>query len=146
MLIAARNPVHLLFVQLLLLVLIVNSDALWSEEEHNKNDNHGNNNNNNDGHENVVEYGVDVSFPMHHKKVSTNYNWLPHNQDHTLSIPKEYQDMPLQPLGDRNDFYQRFMDGCEAHHHKSGLCWSTERARVEMSLQQPQAMQVCIHT
>lgn len=26
----------------------------------------------------IVEYGADISFPMHHDVVSTNYPWLPH--------------------------------------------------------------------
>lgn len=26
----------------------------------------------------TVEYGTDISFPMHYDAVSTNYAWLPH--------------------------------------------------------------------
>ena len=43
-----------------------------------------------------VEYGVDVSFPIHRWKVSKNYDWLPHNQDPSLTTPKEYEGEPVQ--------------------------------------------------
>ena len=26
----------------------------------------------------TLEYGADISFPMHQEKVSTNFAWLPH--------------------------------------------------------------------
>lgn len=48
-----------------------------------------------------VEYGVDVSFPMHHAKASDNYAWLPHNLDPSLPVPDRYKGMAVQPLGDR---------------------------------------------
>lgn len=89
-----------------------------------------------------VEYGVDVSMPMHHHKVSTNYPWLEHNE-HPLEYdtPVEYRDMVLQPLGDRQKWYEEFMEGCRNHYGKKGsACDSVERDRVEMSLNQPQSM------
>ena len=93
-----------------------------------------------------VGYGVDVSFPMHYNSVSTNYEWLTHNQDASVSVPKEYQDMVVQPLGNRQAFYEEFMEGCEKHYTKNGKrtgkCWSTEHDRIAMSLRQPQSMQV----
>jgi hypothetical protein len=63
-------------------------------------------------------YGVDVSFPIHHGKISTNYAWLPHNQDSSLPVPKEYEGMPVQYLGDKQGEYDEFMKGCHAHYGK----------------------------
>jgi len=89
-----------------------------------------------------ASYGVDVSFPMHHGKVSNNYDWLPHNQDPGLTVPKEYVDMPVQPLGDRQQIYDDFIDDCVKFYGKRGhRCMDTERDRVDMALRQPQSMQ-----
>jgi len=89
-----------------------------------------------------AEYGVDVSFPMHYASVSTNYDWLPHNQDPTLPTPKEYEDMVTQPLGDREEFYRNFLQGCrDAFGKKGSRCTQNELDRVAMSLRQPQSMQ-----
>jgi hypothetical protein len=89
-----------------------------------------------------VEYGVDVSFPIHHGKISTNYPWLPHNIDPQHQTPREYQDMPAQPLGDRETFYDDFLKSCVKHFGKRGQrCISSENDRVAMSLRQPQSMQ-----
>eukprot|EP00816_Leptocylindrus_hargravesii_P000281 CAMPEP_0196826108 /NCGR_PEP_ID=MMETSP1362-20130617/93443_1 /TAXON_ID=163516 /ORGANISM="Leptocylindrus danicus, Strain CCMP1856" /LENGTH=531 /DNA_ID=CAMNT_0042206649 /DNA_START=118 /DNA_END=1714 /DNA_ORIENTATION=+ len=88
-----------------------------------------------------IEYGVDVSFPMHLPTVSDNYAWLEHNTDLSKPIPKEYQDKPIQPLGNRQQFYEDFMQGCRDHYGKSGkACDATESSRVAMSLRQPQSM------
>ena len=88
-----------------------------------------------------ISYGVDVSFPIHHHKVSTNYDYLPHNVDPTVSTPAKYADMPVQPLGNRQAFYDDFVDGCVKHFGKKGQrCVSTENDRIEMSLRQPQSM------
>lgn len=94
-------------------------------------------------------YGVDVSFPHQHSKVSTNYDYLPHNdpkkssQTHPnyVSPPHEYKDMPVQRLGNRQDFYDTFMEGCR-HHERSehAKCDETERDRIDMNLRQPQSM------
>ena len=91
-----------------------------------------------------VEYGVDVSFPMHHETVSDNYAWLEHNLDPSIPVPEKYKDMPIQPLGDRQSFYNDFLNGCVDHFgSKNGKrCISTEADRIEMSLRQPQSMQV----
>jgi hypothetical protein len=35
----------------------------------------------------TADYGVDVSFPIHHLEVSDNYAWLPHNLDSSLPVP-----------------------------------------------------------
>jgi hypothetical protein len=90
-----------------------------------------------------VEYGVDVSFPIHHARVSTNYPWLEHNLDSSTPTPSQYRDMPIQPLGDRQKFYDDFVAGCVKHFGKKGTrCTMTERDRIEMALRQPQSMQV----
>lgn len=89
------------------------------------------------------EYGVDVSFPMHHMKVSDNYQWLPHNKDpEHWRTPAKFAGTPVQPLGDRQKFYDDFIQGCVKHYGKKGnRCISTEKDRVDMSLRQPQSMQ-----
>jgi hypothetical protein len=80
-----------------------------------------------------VEYGVDVSFPIHHRQPSDNYPWLP--------TPKE--GMAIQPLGDRQTFYKNYIDGCtKAFGSKARRCETNENDRVAMSLRQPQSMQV----
>jgi hypothetical protein len=92
--------------------------------------------------ETPVEYGVDVSFPIHHKAVSTNYPWLAHNQDSSSPTPFKYRDMPIQPLGDRQAVYDDFVDSCVKHFGSKGKrCSQTERDRVDMALRQPQSMQ-----
>jgi len=90
----------------------------------------------------ATDYGADISFPIHHKKLSTNYDWLPHNVDPDNNpTPKEYENMPVQPLGDKQKFYDDFLDGCRKHYgRKGGACDSTESDRIAMSLRQPQAM------
>ena len=50
-------------------------------------------------------YGVDISWPIQHGKVSSNFPWLSHNVDPQNPIPEEYKDMPIQPLGDRQKKY-----------------------------------------
>lgn len=59
-----------------------------------------------------VEYGVDISFPIHHDTVSKNYAWLPHNLDPSIPTPKEFVDVPVQPLGDRQKVYDDFLQSC----------------------------------
>jgi prolyl 4-hydroxylase len=90
-----------------------------------------------------VSYGVDVSFPIHYNHVSDNYAWLPHNVDpQNHPTPDKYKDMPVQPLGDRQSFYNDFINGCVEHFGTKGRrCLETERDRYEMSLRQPQSMQ-----
>jgi hypothetical protein len=65
---------------------------------------------------NEPTYGVDVSFPIHHEKISTNYAWLPHNLDEDVETPKEYEGMPVQYLGKRQEWYDEFMMGCHEHY------------------------------
>jgi hypothetical protein len=90
----------------------------------------------------TTRYGVDVSFPMHYNAVSDNYDWLPHNMDPSLPVPDKYKDKPVQPLGDRQKFYDEFLDGCVKYFGKQGKrCVTTERDRIDMALRQPQSMQ-----
>lgn len=88
-------------------------------------------------------YGVDVSFPIQRHKVSNNYPWLPHNVDPANNpTPPEYEGMPIQYLGNKEEFYDDFLQGCRDYYKKySHACDSTEYDRVEMSLRQPQSMQ-----
>lgn len=102
----------------------------------------------------VVAYGCDVSFPMQHENVSTNYPWLPHNVDPSIPTPPEYKGMPIQHLGDRQTFYNEFLQGCvdffnaqPAHAYdvfsiKGGRCRYSEIDRVNLCLTQPRSMQV----
>lgn len=91
----------------------------------------------------AVEYGVDVSWPMHYAAISTNYPWLEHNVDPNVPTPKEYEDMVAQPLGDRQQFYKDYLDGCRASFGAKGSsrCTSNEIDRIAMTLRQPQSMQ-----
>eukprot|EP00545_Synedropsis_sp_CCMP1620_P000654 CAMPEP_0119012448 /NCGR_PEP_ID=MMETSP1176-20130426/6730_1 /TAXON_ID=265551 /ORGANISM="Synedropsis recta cf, Strain CCMP1620" /LENGTH=537 /DNA_ID=CAMNT_0006965407 /DNA_START=63 /DNA_END=1676 /DNA_ORIENTATION=+ len=89
----------------------------------------------------AVEYGVDISFPMHYNAVSENYPWLPHNLDPELTPPKKLQGKPLQPLGDKQGRYDRFLDSCvKSFGSKGQRCVSNERERMAMTLRQPQSM------
>ncbi len=85
-----------------------------------------------------VEYGVDISFPIHNAKVSTNYPWLPHNVDPANNpTPKEYENMPIQYLGNVQQRYDDFMQGCRDHYNKRPrACDQTEKDRISMSLRQ----------
>jgi hypothetical protein len=80
---------------------------------------------------------------MHHAKVSTNYPWLPHNLDPTRPVPKQYKNMPINPLGDRQAAYDAYIKGCRDANpgSRGNRCLSTEEDRIEMSLRQPQSMQ-----
>mmetsp|Transcript_20580 Transcript_20580/g.23857 ORF Transcript_20580/g.23857 Transcript_20580/m.23857 type:complete len:473 (-) Transcript_20580:131-1549(-) len=93
--------------------------------------------------EEPVDYGVDLSFPIHHGSVSTNYAWLPHNIDpETGTTPEQYKDMPIQYLGDRQKKYDEFIQGCLDFYPKNKRsCLQTEQDRVEMSKRQPASMQ-----
>lgn len=89
-----------------------------------------------------VEYGVDVSFPMQYVEPSTNYPWLPHNMDPSVPVPEEYKDMVPQPLGNKQEFYRNYVQGCrDAFGKKGSRCNQNELDRVAMTLRQPQSMQ-----
>lgn len=77
---------------------------------------------------------------MHHANVSTNYDWLPHNQHAgEIPVPPEYQNMPIQYLGNKQAFHDNYMQGCYDKYSKQ-RCDENEQQRVEMSLQQPQSV------
>jgi len=90
-----------------------------------------------------ISYGVDISFPIHRSKVSTNYPWLPHNADPANNpTPREYVGMPIQLLGNVQQRYEDFMKGCRDYYpQQARQCDATESNRIEMSLKQPQSMQ-----
>lgn len=92
-----------------------------------------------------IQYGVDISFPMHYPTVSTNYPWLPHNvHPENIPIPEQYLNMPLQPLGDMQKKYDDYIQGCvDYYNRKNGKgkrCLHTEQDRIAMTLRQPQSM------
>jgi len=90
-----------------------------------------------------MDYGADVSWPMHETAVSTNYPWLSHNVDPSIETPEEYEDMVLQPLGNVQDRYERFMAGCFNHYEVEGkgyLCHESEEARIDRINEQPKSM------
>mmetsp|Transcript_33738 Transcript_33738/g.71919 ORF Transcript_33738/g.71919 Transcript_33738/m.71919 type:complete len:522 (-) Transcript_33738:188-1753(-) len=90
-------------------------------------------------------YGVDVSFPIHHGKLSDNYAWLPHNVDPANNpTPPQYVGKPVQYLGNKQAEYDEFMKGCDNHYGGGkgySACKVTEQDRVEMSLRQPRSVQ-----
>lgn len=76
-------------------------------------------------------YGVDISFPIHHASVSTNFPWLENNHNGS---------QPLQVLGDKQSFYEDFLRSCR---QKDGLsCDEAENFRIETNLNQPPSMVV----
>lgn len=85
---------------------------------------------------------------MHHIPVTTNYPWLPHNQDpDKYPAPDRYKDMVRQPLGDIKSRYDEYMQGCVDYYNKKKggntgnvSCWDTETGRIAMTLRQPQSM------
>lgn len=73
----------------------------------------------------IAEYGADVSFPIHHAVLKDG------------------------PLGDRNQIYKEYMDGCRKHYGKKAhSCDVSEEGRLAMSIRQPQSMVVSfnLHT
>ena len=74
--------------------------------------------------ESALEYGVDVSFPMHHSNVTAAND---------------------NPLGDKQKFYEDLIQGCVEHYDqekegKGQRCLNNEKDRVAMSLRQPKGM------
>jgi prolyl 4-hydroxylase len=87
-------------------------------------------------------YGVDVSFPTHNR-VSTNYPFLPHNLDPDHhSIPPQFEHMPLQTQGDRQELYIQHLEGCRKAHEAVDptKCDLFEWDRMIMNRRQPQSM------
>ena len=78
---------------------------------------------------------------MLHESVSTNFDYLPHNVDpENHPIPEEFVGMPVQPLGDRQAFFRKYLDGCRK---KSDDCDKSEYNRIQMINRQPRSMKVC---
>jgi prolyl 4-hydroxylase len=79
---------------------------------------------------------------MHHQAVSTNYEWLPHNVHPARNpTPPAYQDMVVQPLGDRQREADDFLAGCvDFYGIKGHRCLSNEKTRVAMNLRQPKSV------
>ena len=88
-------------------------------------------------------YGAHISFPTFNASISTNYPWLPHNSDpyHNPIIPKKYRNMPIQPLGNRQKFYDDIMTSCRNYFYKKDphACDEYEEARFEQNLLQPKS-------
>jgi len=72
---------------------------------------------------------------MHHSQVSTNY---PLNV-RVSEVSEEHEGMKIQPLGNRDEVYNRFMKGCYEMYSIED-CDQYERDRVKMNLRQPQSM------
>lgn len=88
----------------------------------------------------AINYGVDVSFPIHHRNVSVNYDYLPHQVLPSLyPTPLLYRDMPPQPLGNRQAGYDEYMKGC-TDRYEPAKCWEYEEDRITVGLRQPQSM------
>jgi hypothetical protein len=90
------SSVYLISLLLACNLLLQSCDAFWSAAEEEETQQFRP-----QSAEQPVEYGVDVSFPMHHSKTSDNYAWLPHNLDPSLPVPDRYKGMAVQPLGNR---------------------------------------------
>ena len=81
-------------------------------------------------------YGLDVSFPIH-KPVSTRYPWLSKRDRNS------YKDMPVQPLGNRQEAYMKHLMGCRERYKASNtaeMCDSFEYHRLLMNQRQPMSM------
>ena len=104
------------------------------------------------------DYGMDISFPMTaNDAISTNYPWLPHNVDpQNNPTPEEYENMPLQVLGNRKQVYHDYIQGCSdywnkkldshshSHSHSPGegdeTCHNEDSDRTYHLTHQPQSM------
>ena len=91
-------------------------------------------------------YGVDVSYPIRSSTVSTNYAWLPHNADPVNNpTPPEFEGVPVQMLGNIQEFYDDYMQGCRDHWGALGFeCDNVERDRIQQNIDQPRSMVVRI--
>ena len=85
-----------------------------------------------------ISYGIDVSFPIF-KRISTNYPWLPHNIDPAIPKPKVFDEMQLQPLGNRQSIYNNHLKSCREYYGLDGnKCDLYEYDRMLMNQRQPQ--------
>lgn len=89
-------------------------------------------------------YGIDVSFPIH-DRVSTNYPHLDHNRyPETFETPPIYDEMSVQPLGNRHQMYIDHLNACRGQYvpskERDFNCDQFEYDRVLMNRRQPQSM------
>ena len=98
----------------------------------------------------VVSYGLDVSFAHTTPDITTNFPWLPHNEDPDNNpMPDEHVDKPVQVLGDRKKVYDDYIQGCRDYWNKeygseqgAMACDGFEKDRFVQSLTQPRSMVV----
>mmetsp|Transcript_6355 Transcript_6355/g.9783 ORF Transcript_6355/g.9783 Transcript_6355/m.9783 type:complete len:446 (-) Transcript_6355:1110-2447(-) len=92
--------------------------------------------------EQPLTYGVDISFPQHYYNASSNFAWLPHNVDpENNPTPPDLKNIAIQPLGDKETWYQKHIQGCVDFYGEKGTrCIENERERIDMNLRQPQSM------
>lgn len=61
-----------------------------------------------------------------------------------MPVPEDHINQPIQPLGDVQSRYSKYMKDCfdyyQAKGHKGIRCKQTEQDRIDMSLRQPQSM------
>ena len=84
------------------------------------------------------EYGVDISFPIHHHTVSQNYQ-----HSTTYPTPGSNSTEPFQPFGNRQGIYDQFLEGCIKeydYHTGNGECIAYEQDRINQNLRQPKSM------
>ena len=62
--------------------------------------------------------------------------------DPSIPTPLKYKDMLINPLGNRQSFYDDFIESCQkVFGEKGNLCMLSEIERIEKSIRQPQSMQ-----
>ena len=83
--------------------------------------------------EEEMTYGMDISLPIQRSHVSFNYPGLDQPID----------GMPIQPLGNRQEFYNQHLNACRNHYKSKGKsleCDRFEYHRQIMNQRQPQSM------
>jgi hypothetical protein len=88
----------------------------------------------------VLTISTEISHLLR-PKISTNYAWLPHNVDPANNpVPKVFENMPVQPLGDRQKIYNDHLAGCRAYYGEQDghKCDVYEYDRMLMNQRQPQ--------
>ena len=128
---------------LTLTLLIAAAVSVSASDKDEKQTTKTNENENNNHHDTTTTtYGLDVSFPIQ-RPVSVNYPWLAHNNQDNVVTPRRYQDMPLQPLGNRQQLYLEHLDGCRQHYaptNQATKCDLYEYDRMLMNNRQPTSM------
>ena len=96
--------------------------------------------NNNKDDKNLVEYGVDVSYPIHQSQVTT-VTTTSSTTSSTSSSTGSSSGESLLP--NRQKFYDQQIQGCRNYYStKSHRCDDNEYSRIAMNIQQPRTMQV----